>query len=166
MLTKESPDTFNVGRIVLVRVMFVQRERPPRLNGDDSSVVPAEAALQPAFQEIDNVKWYSCPRCHKGGYDDLARMWDHMDTWTKGTGGNDQCPGKARGVMCRLENGLVGIIKLDNLSDESENIQDPSQKVSVCCHFKSVHICAPFYRRISRSIAGCKRLMWSVFRAI
>jgi hypothetical protein len=136
MLTNESPATFAINRVVLARVMYVQREKPPPpltfTAGDDDATVPTDAVLQPDCEVIDTVKWYTCPRCHKGGYDDLARMWDHMDTWTKGTVGRDQCPGKARGVMCLLENGLLGYIRLDEFSDEAENIRDPSQKVSVC----------------------------------
>jgi transcription elongation factor SPT6 len=134
MLTNESPATFAVNRVVLVRVMFVLREKPPLTfaggGGDDDG--QTNAVLEPTCEVIDKVKWYTCPRCHKGGYDDLARMWNHMDTWNKGIVGHDPCPGKARGVMCLLENGLVGYIRLDELSDEAENIRDPLQKVSVC----------------------------------
>ncbi|XP_005089175.1 transcription elongation factor SPT6 isoform X2 [Aplysia californica] len=110
MLTKETPETFYVGKMVLVRVTGIAHKRP---QGDQLD------QANPVRDEVSGL--WQCPFCHSNQFPELSDVWSHFD------GGN--CPGAAVGVKCRLDSGVTGFIHTKNISDKM--IRDPEERVQI-----------------------------------
>jgi len=111
MLTKETPETFYVGKLVMCKVTGMAHKRPQGDQLDQANPVRDE----------ESGLW-QCPFCHSNQFPELSDVWSHFD------GGN--CPGAAVGVKCRLdETGVTGFIHTKNISDK--HIKDPQERVKV-----------------------------------
>ncbi|XP_076452893.1 transcription elongation factor SPT6-like [Babylonia areolata] len=115
MLTKETPETFYVGKMVMTRVVGIAHKRPQGDQLDQANPVRNE----------DTGLW-QCPFCHKNDFPELSEVWSHFD------GGN--CPGSAVGVRTRLDNGVSGFIHIKNLSDKQ--VTNPEARVQ---HGMTIH---------------------------
>ncbi|XP_052215259.1 transcription elongation factor SPT6-like isoform X2 [Dreissena polymorpha] len=108
MITKETPDTFYIGKLMMVRVMGIAHRKPHGEQLDQADPVRNE----------DTGLW-QCPFCNKNDFPELSEVWSHFD--------NGSCPGSAVGVRCRLDNGCTGFIHIKNLSDKK--VTDPMERV-------------------------------------
>lgn len=110
ILTKETPNTFYVGKLVLAKVIGIVHRRP---QGDQLDAADPE-------KNPDTNLW-QCPFCLTNDFPELGDVWVHFD------GGG--CPGQASGIRILLENGLIGFIHLKNLSDK--HVKHPEDRVQV-----------------------------------
>ncbi|XP_047532967.1 transcription elongation factor SPT6 isoform X2 [Vanessa atalanta] len=110
MLTKESPETFYVGKLVLATVIGITHRKPQREMLDQANPV-----------RNDETGLWECPFCHKNDFPELSEVWNHFDAGA--------CPGQATGVRIRLDNGLSGYIHIKNLSDR--HVTDPTERVRI-----------------------------------
>ncbi|XP_045447974.1 transcription elongation factor SPT6 [Melitaea cinxia] len=110
MLTKESPETFYVGKMVLATVIGITHRKPQREMLDQANPV-----------RNDETGLWECPFCHKNDFPELSEVWNHFDAGA--------CPGQATGVRIRLDNGLSGYIHIKNLSDR--HVTDPTERVRI-----------------------------------
>lgn len=108
LLTKETLDTLHIGKLVTVTVTKIARKLPAE---DDI------ATATPVRSEETNL--FSCPFCAKNTFEEITNVWAHFD--------QQQCTGQAFGVNCRLDNGLHGFIRLENLSEQP--VVDPEERV-------------------------------------
>nr|KAG5690166.1 hypothetical protein BaRGS_013623 [Batillaria attramentaria] len=115
MLTKETPETFYVGKLVLCRVYGFAYKRPQGDQLDNANPV-----------RNDETGLWECPFCHKNDFPELSEVWSHFD--------GDNCSGSAVGVKTRLENGVSGFIHTKNVSDK--NIKTPEDRVR---HGMTIH---------------------------
>ena len=110
LVTKETPDTFFVGKLI-------------------EAVVTGFAYKKPQAEELDQAApvrngedgMWQCPFCGLDTFVELGDVWNHFDANT--------CPGKAVGVKVRLDNGISGFIPMKNLSDS--NVLNPEERVRV-----------------------------------
>ncbi|KAL8562544.1 hypothetical protein ACOMHN_045809 [Nucella lapillus] len=109
MLTKETPETFYVGKLVMTRVIGIAHKRPQGDQLDQANPV-----------RNDETGLWQCPFCLKNDFPELSEVWSHFD------GGS--CPGSAVGVRTRLDNGVAGFLHIRNLSDNK--VSDPTSRVS------------------------------------
>ncbi|XP_052799386.1 transcription elongation factor SPT6-like [Mya arenaria] len=110
MITKETPDTFYIGKLMLVRVVGIAHRKPHGEQLDQADPVRNE----------DTGLW-QCPFCNKNDFPELSEVWSHFD--------NGSCPGSAVGVRSRLDNGCTGFIHIKNLSDKT--VTDPLERVKI-----------------------------------
>nr|XP_017089700.2 transcription elongation factor SPT6 [Drosophila bipectinata] len=110
MLTKETPDSFYVGKCVTAVVTGFTYRRPQGEQLDNANPV-----------RIESSDSWQCPFCHKDDFPELAEVWNHFDA--------NACPGQASGVRVRLDNGLPGFIHIKNLSDKQ--VRNPEERVRV-----------------------------------
>ncbi|RVE50918.1 hypothetical protein evm_004485 [Chilo suppressalis] len=110
ILTKESPDTFYVGKMLLASVIGITHRKPQREMLDQANPV-----------RNDETGLWECPFCHKNDFPELSEVWNHFDAGA--------CPGQATGVRIRLDNGLSGYIHIKNLSDR--HVADPTERVRI-----------------------------------
>ncbi|PVD31669.1 hypothetical protein C0Q70_07087 [Pomacea canaliculata] len=110
MLTKETPETFYVGKLVLCRVTGIAYKRPQ-----------GEQLDQANPNRNDETGLWECPFCHKDDFPELSEVWSHFD--------GSNCPGSAVGVKTRLDNGVSGFIHTKNISDK--NIKNPEERVKI-----------------------------------
>jgi len=110
MLTKETPQTFYIGKLITCQVSAIPRKKPGAAQLDMANPV-----------KIDETNLWRCPFCMRSDFQDLSVVWNHFDT--------DDCPGYAIGVKCKLDNGLFGFVPTKFLSDKE--ITDPSQRVAI-----------------------------------
>ncbi|XP_038220585.1 transcription elongation factor SPT6 isoform X2 [Zerene cesonia] len=110
ILTKESPETFYVGKMVLATVVGITHRKPQREMLDQANPV-----------RNDETGLWECPFCHKNDFPELSEVWNHFDAGA--------CPGQATGVRIRLDNGLSGYIHIKNLSDR--HVTDPTERVRI-----------------------------------
>ncbi|XP_055861753.1 transcription elongation factor SPT6 [Biomphalaria glabrata] len=110
MLTKETPETFYVGKLVQVQVTGIAHKRPQGEQLDQANPV-----------RDDESGLWQCPFCHSTQFPELSDVWSHFD------GGN--CPGAAVGVKCRLDSGVTGFIHTKNISDSM--VRDPEERVQI-----------------------------------
>ncbi|CAG9102905.1 hypothetical protein JYU34_005682 [Plutella xylostella] len=110
MLTKETPDTLYVGKMVLATVIGISHRKPQREMLDQANPV-----------RNDETGLWECPFCHKNDFPELSEVWQHFD--------QGACPGQSTGVRVRLDNDLNGHIHIKNLSDR--HVTDPTQRVRV-----------------------------------
>ncbi|XP_030381643.1 transcription elongation factor SPT6 [Scaptodrosophila lebanonensis] len=110
LLTKETPDSFYVGKCVTAMVTGFTYRRPQGEQLDNANPVRIEASDS-----------WQCPFCHKDDFPELSEVWNHFDA--------NACPGQASGVRVRLENGLPGFIHIKNLSDKQ--VRNPEERVRV-----------------------------------
>lgn len=109
MLTKETPETFYIGKLVTATVIGISHRKPEKDQLDQANPV-----------RNDETSLWQCPFCLKNDFPELSEVWNHFDA-----GG---CPGQATGVRIRLDNGITGYIHIKNLSDK--HVTDPTQRVT------------------------------------
>ncbi|KAL1140288.1 hypothetical protein AAG570_000220 [Ranatra chinensis] len=109
MLTKETPETFYVGKLITATVTGISHRKPEGDQLDRANPV-----------RNDETGLWQCPFCLKNDFPELSEVWNHFDA-----GG---CPGQAVGVRIRLDNGVTGYIHIKNLSDK--HVTDPTQRVA------------------------------------
>ncbi|XP_017879018.1 transcription elongation factor SPT6-like [Ceratina calcarata] len=110
ILTKETPETFYVGKLVLATVIGISHKKPQGEQLEQANPV-----------RNDETGLWQCPFCLKNDFPELSEVWNHFDT--------DACPGKATGVRLRLDNGISGYIHVKNLSDK--HVANPEERVRV-----------------------------------
>ncbi|XP_042883795.1 transcription elongation factor SPT6-like [Penaeus japonicus] len=108
ILTKESPETFYVGKLVQVTVTNFIHRKPRGDQLDNANPVRNE----------DTGLW-QCPFCLKNDFPELSEVWNHFDA--------GDCPGQAIGIRARLDNGISGFISIKNLSDKT--VTNPAERV-------------------------------------
>lgn len=108
MLTKETPESFYVGKMVLATVAGISHRKPQGEQLDQANPV----------RNDDTGNW-QCPFCLKDDFPELSEVWNHFDA--------GECPGQATGVKLRLDNGLSGFIHIKNLSDK--HVKNPEERV-------------------------------------
>ncbi|KAH8266384.1 hypothetical protein KR038_000011 [Drosophila bunnanda] len=121
MLTKETPDSFYVGKCVTAMVTGFTYRRPQGEQLDNANPV-----------RIDTSDSWQCPFCHKDDFPELSEVWNHFDA--------NACPGQASGVRVRLENGLPGFIHIKNLSDKQVRNPEERVRVSQMIHVRIIKI--------------------------
>ncbi|XP_076670314.1 transcription elongation factor SPT6 isoform X2 [Andrena cerasifolii] len=110
VLTKETPETFYVGKLILATVIGISRRKPQGEQLDQANPV-----------RNDETGLWQCPFCLKNDFPELSEVWNHFDAGA--------CPGKAIGVRLRLDNGISGYIHVKNLSDK--HVANPEERVHV-----------------------------------
>lgn len=108
ILTKETPETFFPGKMVLAKVIGISHRKPQKEMLDQANPV-----------RNDETGLWECPFCHKNDFPELSEVWNHFDA--------GRCPGQATGVRIILDNGLSGYIHIKNLSDR--HVTDPTERV-------------------------------------
>lgn len=108
MLTKESAETFFVGKMLSATVSGIQHKKPSSDQLDGAN---------PARNEETGT--WQCPFCVKNDFPELKDVWVHFDA--------QECPGTSIGVKLRLDNGLFGFIHIKNLSDK--HVKNPEDRV-------------------------------------
>ncbi|CAL4068292.1 unnamed protein product [Meganyctiphanes norvegica] len=108
ILTRESPETFYVGKMVQVTVINFVHRKPRGDQLDNANPVRNE----------DTGLW-QCPFCLKNDFPELSEVWNHFDA--------GDCPGQAIGIRVRLDNGISGFINIKNLSDKT--VTNPAERV-------------------------------------
>ncbi|XP_058983159.1 transcription elongation factor SPT6-like [Musca domestica] len=98
MLTKETPESFYVGKMVLATVAGISHRKPQGEQLDQANPV----------QNDETGNW-QCPFYLKEDFLELSEVWNNFDAGA--------CPGQATGVKLRLDNGLSGFIHIKKLSD-------------------------------------------------
>lgn len=106
ILTKETPETMHIGRLVTAKVARVIRQQSEN-----------DHTQEPSRNEITG-KW-TCPVCGITGFEDLNNVWNHFDA--------KLCAGKAIGVKVFLDNGMAGFIPMVKLSDKE--VTNPDERV-------------------------------------
>lgn len=84
ILTNETRDTFNVGRLVLAKVIGFVHRKPQGEQLDNAD--PEENAETGLWQ---------CPFCMKNDFPKLGDVWNHFDA--------GECPGQATGIKVSLQ---------------------------------------------------------------
>lgn len=110
MLTKESPDTFYVGKMITSTVCGISRKKPQGEQLDQANPV-----------RNDETGLWQCPFCLKNDFPELSDVWNHFDAGA--------CCGQATGIKLRLDNGISGYIHIKNLSDK--HVSNPEERVGV-----------------------------------
>jgi transcription elongation factor SPT6 len=108
MLTKESAETFYVGKMLSATVTGISHKKPSSEQLDGAN--PARN---------DETGMWQCPFCVKNDFPELSDVWEHFDA--------QECPGTSIGVKLRLDNGLYGFIHIKNLSDK--HVKNPEERV-------------------------------------
>ena len=106
MVTKETPQTFFIGKLVTATVTGFQHRKPKPEELDRASPVRNE-----------ETGLWQCPFCFKNDFPDLSEVWNHFDA----------CTGQAVGVRIRLDNSLSGFIPMKCLSDSE--VSNPEERV-------------------------------------
>lgn len=110
MLTKETAETFHVGKMIFPTVTGIARKKPQGEQLDNAN----------PDRNPETGLW-QCPFCLKNDYPELAEVWNHFDAKT--------CPGQPFGVKLSLDNGLSGFIHLKNISDK--HVTNPEDRVVI-----------------------------------
>ncbi|GAB0093481.1 Transcription elongation factor SPT6 [Sergentomyia squamirostris] len=110
ILTKETPETFYVGKLILARVSAFSYRRPEGDQLDQANPV-----------RNDETGLWECPFCHQNDFPELSEVWNHFDS--------KECQGQATGIRLRLDNGLFGYIHIKNLSDK--HVKNPEERVQI-----------------------------------
>lgn len=110
MLTKETPETFYMGKMVTCTVGGISRRKPQGEQLDSANPV-----------RNDETGLWQCPFCLTNDFPELSDVWNHFDA--------GDCPGQATGVKLRLDNGISGYIHIKNLSDK--HVANPEERVKV-----------------------------------
>ncbi|KAL3856432.1 hypothetical protein ACJMK2_011193 [Sinanodonta woodiana] len=108
MITKETPDTFYIGKLIMSQIIGIAHRKPQRDQLDQANPV-----------RNDTTGLWQCPFCNKDDFPELSEVWSHFDAGS--------CPGSAAGVRCRLDNGVSGFIPTKLLSDKS--VKNPAERV-------------------------------------
>uniref|UniRef100_UPI00358E2347 transcription elongation factor SPT6 isoform X2 n=1 Tax=Myxine glutinosa TaxID=7769 RepID=UPI00358E2347 len=119
MLTKETPETFYVGKLVTCMVTGIARRRPQGESNDQAI-------------RIDSTGLWQCPFCQQDDFPELSEVWNHFDSGA--------CPGQAIGVKTRLDNGVSGFIPTRALSDNVVRHPEERVKVEMTVHVRVTKI--------------------------
>ena len=82
MVTKETPETFYVGKLVQAQVTGFEYKKPQGEELDQAA-------------PLRKGEVWQCPFCGQDDFPELTEVWNHFDAGT--------CPGKAVGVKVRLD---------------------------------------------------------------
>lgn len=110
ILTKETPETFYIGKLILATVVGISHRKPQGEQLDQANPV-----------RNDETGLWQCPFCLKNDFPELSEVWNHFDAGS--------CPGKATGIRLRLDNGINGYIHIKNLSDK--HVANPEERVGI-----------------------------------
>lgn len=110
MVTKENPQTFYVGKMVMATVTGFAHKKPQGEELDKAA----------PLRKGEGNSW-QCPFCGQDDFPELTEVWNHFDAGT--------CPGKAVGVKIRLDNSVQGFIPIKNLSDSA--VINPEERVQI-----------------------------------
>ncbi|GFR31977.1 transcription elongation factor SPT6 [Trichonephila clavata] len=110
MLTKEVPETFYIGKLVLVAVVGIARRKARKDLLENANPIRNE-----------ETGLWQCPFCLKKDFPELSDVWSHFDS--------ESCPGQAMGVRVRLDNGISGFIPTKMISDK--HVTNPEDRVKV-----------------------------------
>ncbi|XP_029922869.1 transcription elongation factor SPT6 [Myripristis murdjan] len=119
LLTKETPETFYIGKLVTSVVTGIAHRRPQGESYDQ------------AIRNDETGLW-QCPFCHQDNFPELSEVWNHFDSGS--------CPGQAIGVRCRLDNGVTGFIPTKFLSDKVVKHPEERVKVGMTVHCRIMKI--------------------------
>lgn len=108
LYTKETTETFYLGKLVMGQVIQIARRKPAQDLKDGATPL-----------RDDETGLWKCPFCYKDDFPELSEVWSHFDA--------DDCPGAAIGVKVRLDNGVSGLIPTNRISDKE--VVDPSERV-------------------------------------
>uniref|UniRef100_A0A4D5R9G5 Transcription elongation factor SPT6 n=1 Tax=Scolopendra viridis TaxID=118503 RepID=A0A4D5R9G5_SCOVI len=110
MCTKETPETFFIGKLVLAKVIGIAHKKPQGEQLDQANPV-----------RNDETGLWQCPFCLKNDFLEVSEVWNHFDAGS--------CPGQAMGVRARLDNGVSGFILTKNISDK--HVTNPEERVKI-----------------------------------
>nr|XP_023025243.1 transcription elongation factor SPT6 isoform X1 [Leptinotarsa decemlineata]XP_023025244.1 transcription elongation factor SPT6 isoform X2 [Leptinotarsa decemlineata] len=110
ILTKQTPETFYIGKMVTASVIGIARRKPKPDQLDQANPV-----------RNDETGLWQCPFCLKNDFPELSDVWNHFDAGS--------CLGQATGVRLRLDNGVLGYIYIKNISDKP--VSNPEERVKV-----------------------------------
>lgn len=110
MLTKETPQTFYIGKMVTCQVVGIARRKPHGQQLDQANPI-----------RNDDTGLWQCPFCLKNDFPELSEVWNHFDAGS--------CPGQSMGVRVRLDNGVNGFILTKYISDKK--VTNPEERVQI-----------------------------------
>lgn len=110
ILTKETQDTFYIGKLIMARVTGISYRKTQGEQMDQANPV-----------RNDDTGLWQCPFCMKNDLPELSEVWNHFD--------DGSCPGKATGIKLSLDNGISGYIHIKNLSDK--HVANPNERVKI-----------------------------------
>ncbi|XP_044574909.1 transcription elongation factor SPT6 isoform X1 [Cotesia glomerata] len=111
ILTKETPETFYIGKLMSAVVVGISHKKPQGEQLDQANPV-----------RNDESGLWQCPFCLKNDFPELSEVWNHFDAGA--------CPGKAVGVRIVLDNpNISGYVHIKNISDN--HVADPEERLRV-----------------------------------
>uniref|UniRef100_A0A674C8N9 SPT6 homolog, histone chaperone and transcription elongation factor n=1 Tax=Salmo trutta TaxID=8032 RepID=A0A674C8N9_SALTR len=119
LLTKETPETFYIGKLITSVVTGIAHWRPQGESYDQ------------AIRNDETGLW-QCPFCQQDNFPELSEVWNHFDSGS--------CPGQAIGVRCRMDNGVTGFIPTKFLSDKVVKHPEERVKVGMTVHCRIMKI--------------------------
>ncbi|KAG7484785.1 hypothetical protein MATL_G00054020 [Megalops atlanticus] len=119
MLTKETPETFYIGKLITSVVTGIAHRRPQGESYDQ------------AIRNDETGLW-QCPFCQQDNFPELSEVWNHFDSGS--------CPGQAIGVRSRMDNGVTGFIPTKFLSDKVVKHPEERVKVGMTVHCRIMKI--------------------------
>ncbi|XP_015682945.1 transcription elongation factor SPT6 [Protobothrops mucrosquamatus] len=119
MLTKETPETFYIGKLIICNVTGIAHRRPQGESYDQ------------AIRNDETGLW-QCPFCQQDNFPELSEVWNHFDSGS--------CPGQAIGVKTRLDNGVTGFVPTKFLSDKAVKRPEERVKVGMTVHCRIMKI--------------------------
>ncbi|XP_053313046.1 transcription elongation factor SPT6 [Spea bombifrons] len=119
MLTRETPETFYIGKLVTCNVTGIAHRRPQGESYDQ------------AIRNDETGLW-QCPFCQQDNFPELSEVWNHFDSGS--------CPGQAIGVKTRLDNGVTGFIPTKFISDKVVKRPEERVKVGMTVHCRIMKI--------------------------
>ncbi|XP_051533006.1 transcription elongation factor SPT6 [Myxocyprinus asiaticus] len=119
LLTKETPETFYIGKLITCVVTGIAHRRPQGESYDQ------------AIRNDETGLW-QCPFCQQDNFPELSEVWNHFDSGS--------CPGQAIGVRTRLDNAVMGFIPTKFLSDKVVKHPEERVKVGMTVHCRIMKI--------------------------
>ncbi|XP_069471429.1 transcription elongation factor SPT6 [Ambystoma mexicanum] len=119
MLSKETPETFYIGKLITCNVMGIAHRRPQGESYDQ------------AIRNDETGLW-QCPFCQQDNFPELSEVWNHFDSGS--------CPGQAIGVKARLDNGVIGFVPTKFLSDKVVKRPEERVKMGMTIHCRIMKI--------------------------
>ncbi|MGH0177772.1 UNVERIFIED_CONTAM: hypothetical protein FKN15_076140, partial [Acipenser sinensis] len=119
LLTKETPETFYIGKLITSIVTGIAHRRPQGESYDQ------------AIRNDETGLW-QCPFCQQDNFPELSEVWNHFDSGS--------CPGQAIGVRSRMDNGVTGFIPTKFLSDKVVKHPEERVKVGMTVHCRIMKI--------------------------
>ncbi|XP_057216695.1 transcription elongation factor SPT6 isoform X2 [Triplophysa rosa] len=119
LLTKETPESFYIGKLITCVVTGIAHRRPQGESYDQ------------AIRNDETGLW-QCPFCQQDNFPELSEVWNHFDSGS--------CPGQAIGVRTRLDNAVMGFIPTKFLSDKVVKHPEERVKVGMTVHCRIMKI--------------------------